>query len=169
VPACLARIAVAFLERNRTRQTDDAARNIPSMNMKRLLLAIIVGFLVVFGTDFLIHGLWLMPDYRATQALWRADAEMQTRYWWMFFAQFLTVATFVVLWAIGFARRGSVALAIGYGLLMGLFQQVWAIIDFVVIPMPGALAAKWFFAGLIQAVILGLVTFVAYKPAATGP
>jgi hypothetical protein len=139
------------------------------MNMKRLLLAIIVGFIVVFGTDFLIHGLWLMPDYRATQTLWRTDAEMQTRYWWMFFAQFLTVVTFVLLWAIGFARRGSVGLAIGFGLLMGLFQQVWAIIDFVVIPMPAGLAMKWFFAGLAQAIILALVTFVAYKPASTRP
>jgi hypothetical protein len=139
------------------------------MNMKRLLLAIVVGFIVVLGTDFLVHGLWLVSDYHATQTLWRTDAQMQTRYWWMFFAQFLTVVTFVFLWAIGFARRGSVGLAIGFGLLMGLFQQVWAIIDFVVIPMPAALAVKWFFAGLTQTIILALVIFVAYKPIAANP
>jgi hypothetical protein len=46
------------------------------MNIPRLLLTIVVAFVVVFGTDYLIHGFWLMPDYNATKALWRPGAEM---------------------------------------------------------------------------------------------
>ncbi len=51
----------------------------PIMNIKRLLLAIAAAFVVIFVTDFLIHGIWMMSDYRATQQLWRSDSEMQAR------------------------------------------------------------------------------------------
>jgi len=57
--------------------------------------------------------------------------------------------------------------AIGYGLLMGLFSGVWAIIMYVVIPMPCSIACKWFFAGIAQSVLIGVVTFYVYKPKAS--
>lgn len=132
------------------------------MNMKRLLLGIIAAFVVIFGTDFLIHGWWLEPDYQATKSLWRPENEMHTHFFWMLFAQFLCAATFVIIWAKGFAGRG-VATGITFGLLMGLFQQIWAIIDYVVMPIPGSLATKWFLSGLVQAVLLGIVTACIYK------
>jgi tryptophan-rich sensory protein len=134
------------------------------MNMKRLILAIVAGWVVIFATDFLIHHLWLGPVYEATKPLWRPDDEMHTRICWMFLAQFLIVATFIIVWAKGFAGR-SVGTGISFGLLMGVFQQTWAIILFVVLPMPGELAVKWFFGGLMQAVLLGVVTSLVYKPA----
>jgi hypothetical protein len=135
------------------------------MNTKRLILAIVVAFVVLWVTDFLIHGVWMMSDYRGTQQLWRTDAEMGSRMSWMLGAQLLFVITFVILWAKGFARHTSnIACAIGYGFLMGLFSGVWALIMYVVVPMPGSIAAKWFFAGIVQTILLGLVTFWTYKP-----
>ena len=53
------------------------------MNTKRLILAIVVAFVVLWVTDFLIHGVWMTSDYRATQQLWRTDAEMQSHMGWM--------------------------------------------------------------------------------------
>lgn len=133
------------------------------MNTKRLILAIIAGWVVIFMTDFLIHGFWLKPVYEATKSLWRPEEEMHTRFCWMLCAQFLIVATFVIVWAKGFAGR-DVGTAVTFGLLMGVFQQTWAIILFVVLPMPAELAVKWFFSGLVQAVLLGIVTSLLYKP-----
>ena len=133
------------------------------MNMKRLLLAIVVAFVIVFGTDFLIHGLWLNRDYEATKELWRPESEMNARFHWMLVAQLIGAATFVIIWAKGFAGR-DIGTGITFGLLMGLAQQVWAIIDHVVMPIPGALAAKWVVAGLVQCVLLGIVTALIYKP-----
>jgi hypothetical protein len=132
------------------------------MNMKRLLLAIVAAFALIFATDFLIHGFWLNPDYEATKTLWRPENEMHTHFHWMLIAQFLCAATFVIIWAKGFAGR-DIATGITFGLLMGLFQQIWAIINYVVMPIPGSLAAKWFFSGLVQAVLLGIVTALIYK------
>src|ERR1700682_5663168 len=135
------------------------------MNIPRLLLTIVVAFVVIFATDYLIHGVWLMPDYAVTKALWRPDTEMNARIGWMFFAQFLCAATFVLVWAMGFAGR-SIGTGIIFGFVMGLFQQIWAMVDYVVLPMPCTLATKWFCAGLVQAMLLGIVAALIYKPRA---
>jgi hypothetical protein len=138
------------------------------MNMKRLILAIVVAFVVLWGTDFLIHGIWMTPDYRATQSLWRPDADMKSYMGWMLGAQLLFAITFVILWAKGFAGfTTKISCAIGYGVLMGLFSGVWAIIMYVVVPMPCSIATKWFFAGIAQTILLGIVTFYIYKPTAS--
>jgi hypothetical protein len=138
------------------------------MNIKRLLLAIVVAFAIVFATDFLIHGLWLSSDYEATKELWRPESEMNTRFHWMLMAQLIGAATFVIIWAKGFAGR-DIATGITFGVLMGLAQQLWAIIDHVVMPVPGALAAKWVVAGVVQCVLLGIVTALIYKPELPSP
>ncbi len=41
------------------------------MNTKRLLLAILAGFIWIEGTDMLIHGQWLQAEYEATKEPWR--------------------------------------------------------------------------------------------------
>jgi hypothetical protein len=133
------------------------------MNIKRLLLAIAAGFVITYATDFLFHGVWLRPDYLAAQSLWRPAEEMRTVQHWIFLAQLICVATFVIVWAKGFAGRG-LAMGIVFGLLMGMSQQIWAIINYVAMPVPGALAAKWFLGGVAQSILLGIVTALIYKP-----
>lgn len=138
------------------------------MNYPRLILAIVVGFISVFATDFLIHGFWLAPDYKATSELWRPEAEMTARFPRLLTAQLLATIPFVVLWAIGFALRGSFALACGYGLLLGVLVQATTIITYVVSPLPPLIALKWIGSGLLQSIALGVVTFLAYKPWPSG-
>ena len=134
------------------------------MNIPRLILAIIVGYAVLFGTDFLIHNLWMGPDYKATETLWRPEAEMTTHMLWMLGAQFLTVLTLNLLWT-RWAETARLGCAIGFGFLMGAFSGAWAIVSYVILPMPGSIAAKWFFAGIAQCILLSVVAFFVYKPA----
>jgi len=133
------------------------------MNIPRLLLAIVIGFIVIFGSDFLIHGKLMVADYQATQQLWRSDAEMQARFTWMLGAQLLTTVAFLLLWT-RWAETARLGCAIGFGFLMGLFSGVWPIVLYVVLPMPASIAVKWFLAGLVQCILLGLVAFFVYKP-----
>jgi hypothetical protein len=49
---------------------------------------------------------------------------------------------------------------------MGVFNQTYNLALFAVMPIPGDLVAKWFCASLAQSVLLGIVTFFVYKPAA---
>lgn len=139
------------------------------MNLKRLLLAVVTGFVFIFVSDILVHGVWLVGDYKATMQLWRPDAEMNARMPWMMAGQFLVATAFVVLWAVGFAERAKLSCAVKFGLFMGLFFQGNTLITYVVTPLPGALAAKWFVAGVGQSVLLGLVTFAVYKPLPVRP
>jgi len=135
------------------------------MNISRLLLAILAGFIFLFGSDFLVHAIWLKPDYMASMQLWRPDPEMASRFSWLIAGHLLCVITFVLIWAIGFAPGGNLTLAVIYGVLMGLFSQVNTIIAYVVSPMPGTLMTKWFVVGVVQAALLAIVTFMVYKPA----
>ena len=132
------------------------------MNIKRLLLAIVAGMLFIFASDFLIHALWLDADYKATASLWRPEPEMQQRFAWMLMAQLLCAVAFAVIWAKGFADR-DLGTGAFFGFFMGVASQVWAIAFFVVAPLPGTIAGKWFLSGLLQATILGVIIAAIYK------
>ena len=134
------------------------------MNPKHLILAIVAVFVGVWVTDFLIHGVWLQSTYKETMSLWRTDAEMQAHIGWMLLGQFLMATTFVVLYAKGFAEKACPLCAVMYGLFMGLFSQAMTVIMYVVQPFPASLAVKWFIAGTVQGVLMGLIVFFVYKP-----
>ena len=136
------------------------------MTTKRLILAILAAFITTWATDFLIHAVWMSPVYGATKNLWRTDSEMETRMGWLFGGQFLAAAMFVLIWSKGFADRGCAKCAVMYGMCMGLFSQATTLITYAIQPFPLELIWKWFVAGTLQGVILGLVTFAVTKPAA---
>ena len=131
------------------------------MNTKRLLPAI----LTVWLTDFLIHGFWMAPVYKATMSLWRPEAEMQARFGWLLAGQFLAAAMFVMIWARGFADRACLRCAVMYGLCMGAFSQSYTLISYAVSPFTIEIVWKWFVSGVLQGAVVGLVTFFVYKPA----
>jgi hypothetical protein len=134
------------------------------MNPKRFVLAILAVFVGVWVTDVLIHGVWLQSTYKATQSLWRSDAEMQAHMGWLLAGQVLFAATFVTLWAKGFANMSCIRCACVYGLVMGSFSQAFTLVMYAVQPLPGALAVKWFAAGLVQGALMGALVFLVYKP-----
>ena len=134
------------------------------MNPKRLVLAIVAVFVGVWVTDFLIHGVWLQNTYKETMSLWRPEAEMKSHFGWLMLGQFLAAATFVVLWAKGFAATACIRCACLYGLFMGLFSQANTLITYAVQPLPPDIAVKWFMAGVAQGVLMGVLVFFVYKP-----
>ena len=134
------------------------------MNPKRLVLAIIAVFAGVFVTDFLIHGVWLQSRYSETMNLWRSETEMQAHMGWLMLGQFLLAATFVLLWARGFAATARIGCACLYGLFMGLFSQAATLVTYAVQPLPADIAVKWFVSGVAQGVLVGVIVFFVYKP-----
>ena len=138
------------------------------MNVARLFLSIVSGFVYIFATDFLIHAVWLAGDYKATASLWRPEDEMRVRFLWMLGAQLLCSVAFMYIWARTGWRRRSIGNGATFGFWMGLFQQVTTLVLYVVTPMPLGLAAKWFFAGMLQAILLGALAALVYKPISSG-
>jgi len=136
------------------------------MNPKRLMLAIIAVLVGLFATNYCIHEVWLKSTYQETASLWRTEAEMQKHFLWLLLGQVVWTITFVVLWARGFAAHGCMRCACLFGLFMGLFSQSNTLITFAVSPLPSDLAMKWFVAGLIQGVLMGVLVALVYKPKA---
>ena len=134
------------------------------MSTRRLILAIVVVFVGVWLTNFLIHGLWLQSTYKETMNLWRTEDEMRTHMGWLMLGQLLFATIFAVIWSKGFPVTASLGGSCLYGLCMGLFSQASTLVDYAVQPLPSSLAVKWFVAGLAQGVFLGILIFFVGKP-----
>jgi hypothetical protein len=134
------------------------------MNPKRLILGIVAVFVGIWGTNMLIHAVWLQGRYTETMSLWRAEDDMQKHMIWLMLGQFLAAWAFVVIWARKFAANASVRCAIRYGLGMGFFSQANTLVTFAVQPLPADIAMRWFVSGLLQGVLMGVLVFFVYKP-----
>lgn len=134
------------------------------MNTKSLIITIVVAFVTVWATDFLIHAVWLGSTYKATQHLWRPEAEMMSKMPFMFLGQFLVAAAFTLIYAAAVAEKRSLGCTLKYSACLGIFAAAGQIIMYAVAPYPGSLVAKWCAAYLIQALVLGLIVYKVYKP-----
>jgi hypothetical protein len=134
------------------------------MNVKRLILAVVVVFVGLWLTSFLIHGVWLNSIYKETMNLWRSETEMQQHMGWMLLGQFFWSVAFVVIWSKGFPAVNSLGRSCLYGLVMGLFSEANSLIMYTVEPLPGHLVAKWVVAGLAQSALMGVLLFLVGRP-----
>jgi len=133
------------------------------MNVKRFILAVIAVFLSFQVLDFIIHNLILGPTYQATASLWRP--EMMSLMWVMWLTGLVLSILFVYIFIRGYENRG-IGEGLRYGLLIGLLfaiPGVWN--QYVVYPVPLALAVKWCGFSLLEFLIAGVVTSLIYKPA----
>lgn len=134
------------------------------MNAGRLFLSIIVGFVYIIGSDYVVNALWLSAEYKVSASLWRPEADIERRLLVMLVAQLLCSVAFMYIWAKTGWRRRSIADGAVFGFWMGVFQQVMSIMIYVVLPIPRELALKWFLVGVLQAVLLGALAAAVYKP-----
>jgi hypothetical protein len=134
------------------------------MNPKRAVVTIIAVFVALFATDYVIHSVWLMNDYRATASLWRPESEMGSHFAWLLLGQCLATVMFVLIWANGFPVTATLRGAFLYGACMGLFMQSNTLISYAVQPLPVSIAEKWFVSGVGQGIVLGLVAYFVYRP-----
>ena len=61
---------------------------IGKVNMKRLILSVIVMFVFIFASDFVIHSLLLGKTYKELAHLWRPEAELVSFMPWMMLGSF---------------------------------------------------------------------------------
>lgn len=135
------------------------------MNPKSLILTIVVAFVTVFASDFLIHQVWLSGTYKATASLWRPEADMMAKMPLMFLCQFLVAAAFTMIFAACVAEKRCISCTMKYAASMGVFSAAGQLMMYVVQPLPFGLAMKWVLAAIVQALVLGFVIHKVYKPA----
>lgn len=136
--------------------------------MKKLVLAIIVAYIVLMGTNYLVHSVWLMPDYDAIASSHRSAAGIMHRFWAMALGQFFFAAMFAYIYTRGRESKPWLEQGIRYGIVMTFMTVVpYSLSEYTVYIVPYMLVIKWMIAGGIQLIILGLIVAGICKEGAT--
>ena len=138
------------------------------MNPKSLLITVLVAFVTVFVSDFLIHQVWLSGTYKVTASLWRPEAEMMAKMPLMLLCQFSTALAFTMIFAACVAEKRCMSCTLKYSASMGVFSAAGQFMMYCVQPLPLGLALKWVLAAIVQAVVLGMIVHKVYRPAPIG-
>jgi ABC-type multidrug transport system permease subunit len=136
------------------------------MNWKKLWIAFLLVFVAYLATNMLIHTVilgdtYLKPDIQNSM---RSEAEMGKYFWVRIVTMLVFSFFFTYIFAKGYERKGLME-GIRYGLIITLFYFFVTCFDqFVTYPIPYFIVWYWIIAGLVQAVIMGIIAALVYKP-----
>jgi hypothetical protein len=136
--------------------------------MKKLVIAIVVAYVFLMATNYLVHSVWLMPDYDAIPLSHRNTEQIMHRFWAMALGQLFFAAMFAYIYARGRENKPWMRQGIRYGIVMTFMTVIpYSLSEYVVYLVPHMLAVKWMVAGGIQLVILGLIVAAICKDGPT--
>jgi hypothetical protein len=136
--------------------------------MKKLVMAMVATFIVLMATNYLVHSIWLMPDYDAIPLSHRNPWGIQHRFWAMVLGQVFFSAMFAYIYTRGRENKSWVEQGIRYGILIAMLTVIpTSLSEYTVYIIPYRLAIKWMVAGGIQMVLAGLVVARIYKDGAS--
>lgn len=133
------------------------------MNIKSLLITILVAFVTLWLTDFLIHQVWLSSVYAETKHLWRPEAEMMAKMPLMMLGQLLAATAFSLIFAACVAEKRCLSCTLKFSFCLALFSTAGQMMMYSVQPIPGSLVIKWSVAITAQMLLLGFIVHKVYK------
>ena len=136
------------------------------MNWKKFLIAFLLVFVAYLATNMLIHTIILGDTYLKpeVQDSMRSEAEMGKYFWVRIVTMLVFSFFFTYIFAKGYERKGLME-GVRYGILIAIFFFLVGSFDqFVTYPIPYFLVWYWIIAGLVQAVIMGAIAALVYKP-----
>jgi hypothetical protein len=126
---------------------------------KKLSGAMVASFIVLVATSYFIHGVWLRHDYELAAAAFRPLAALRHRIWLTDIGEAIFTVLFCYVYSRGVEPKPWWAQGIRYGILMTFLIVVPASLSqYVAFNIPHQLALKWMAAGLVQLILLGLIT-----------
>lgn len=136
---------------------------------KSCLISVIAVTAFLMGYGYVVHEIWLKPDYVATAHMWRTPEEMAAFFPFCLIFPIGLAMLFTCLFKkfrMGLAtccpdsantccpiKSGGLCFGIKLGLILGLLMSnavIW-------MPIPTDLAVKWFFAGLGEGIGVGVI------------
>ena len=137
------------------------------MNLKKLSAAIVVSFIILMASGFLIHGVWLAPVYkqmRASGMNFRPEADMMHKMWLIWVSDLLYSFLFVYVYARGAENKPWVGQGMRFGIIATLFTVVPNTLnDYLVYNITYTLAVKWMISGLAVLMVMGVVVAAICK------
>ncbi len=137
--------------------------------MKTCLISVVAVFAFMMGYDWFVHGHLLKADYEATANLWRTPEEMQQ--FFPYCLAYHAILAMVLTCLFKKFRAGVSACCpeaataccpiksggICFGIKIGLLLGVVGASPYIWLPIPGALALKWFVASCVQGLGVGAI------------
>lgn len=130
------------------------------MNVSRFVLAVLVAFAVIFGYDYLIHGVLMMDQYQATIKLWRPQSPEFIVV--MAASQFLYAIMFVFIFTRNYENLG-ISEGLRYGLYIGGLLAALTLGMYAYLPVPFTIVLSWMLADIIKGLLVGAVTAAVYR------
>ena len=136
--------------------------------VKPMLISTIAVAIVLFGLEYVIHGIWLKPMYQQTAALWRPEGEMGMFPWCIIRLLTLSFIYSALFCKCKIAKMDEACSTDGkaccpikgslcFGIVLGSLIGVMMASSYLWMPIPGELAIKWFIAGLVEGVVVSAV------------
>jgi len=128
------------------------------MSTKRVILAIVAGFVLVSAGRYLIHNVLLASAYAEHAALWRSQDAMLHRLWVIYLANFIFALAAVLIYFRGVEAKPWLGQGIRFGILLALATAVpQSMIEYFTYPIPHSLALHWILSEGALAVLLGVL------------
>jgi hypothetical protein len=135
--------------------------------MKKVLIGWVVVFIAMMVMDFVVHGLLLEKAYQDTAGLWRPD--MQSLMWIYYVIGLVGSFFFSFIFSKGYEGKG-IAEGARYGLYIGIWMSTgMAYGTYGMIAIPYSMAIQWFFYGIIEYVIGGIILALIFAKGKTSP
>ena len=130
---------------------------------KKFLVSWIVIFVLWQAGGFLVHGVLLGPDYAAMGTM-RPEAEQMSMMHLMLLAHAILAGAFVWVYARGVENKPWLGQGLRFGFAVACIAVIPTyLIYYVVMPTPGAVAAKQIVFDTILTTLLGAVTAWLYR------
>lgn len=134
--------------------------------IKKFIIATVVVFVAWQILDYLIHGVFLMSAYGASQELWRPMEEMKMGM--MFAVTFVVAACFCWIYTT-FINPKSMLVGIRYGALYGLAGGIsMGFGSYSYMPILPKIALTWFVGTIIEFLVAGIIVGALIKEETKG-
>lgn len=135
--------------------------------IKQILITTLVVGIVTFIFDWVFHGMLLRPDYEATAALWRPEAEMQGMMSYCIFYHVVLAFGVSALYCY-FAKNKDCQgkcpnTGMKFGFLVGLMLGISHFASYIWMPIPLELAVKWLVGNIVWGLVIGYVLSMLCK------
>jgi len=137
--------------------------------MKKLIVAIVAGFVVQMLGLFLIHSVLLKQDYMDTASNWRPLEAMNSRVWAMLLAVLIYVIGAVLIYVRGVESKPWIGQGVRFGILLAMVAVVYGSLSgWVILPIPHMLVVKWIVFESLLSIVFGLLVAAICQPKPAG-
>lgn len=128
------------------------------MSTKRVILAIVAGFVLMAAGRYLIHNVWLASVYANNSTLWRTQSEMVHRVWVIQLATLIFSVAATLIYVRGREAKPWLGQGLRFGVLLALASAVpQSMVEYFTYPVSSTLMVQWMIGEGCLALLLGVL------------